>query len=818
MRTHTQDFKTKIKDYGRQFNDTIYYNNNTYDGERINSVNYSVDTSLMRSVMQTLKIDTDLPLTKGDTIDYGISLEGVTGSEIRFNNFIVDKVDDQKDKNSKLVTCYDNMIKTMVDYTPPGVTYPVTIRNYINAICTHLGITFKNASSTFTNYNKQITSEHYVDTDGNSLGYTFRDVLDDLAEATGSFICIDNTGKLEIRSVTNTNDTIDEEYFKDKNVTVGAKYGPINVVILSRGDDSDNLYRPSTLPVTKNEIKITDNPILDQDNREDFIDGIYNQLNGLEYYTNDFATNGILYYEVGDKFNVSIDNTTYSCLMLADNIKRTTGLSEKIYTKEPSTSVSDYKYASDTDKLEKTSRNAWIKANKAEGTAEMIVQGIGSNGQVTGASVIASINGDSSNLTLNADKINLNGAVTANNNFKIKNDGSVEINNGSIDLIDNGQSTTQQQCKITITAINEDYLNSIYSWGSQVRHQHSDTEYGIDWDDYSNLYAGGFLSAREETYNNEKDTYISNLDANSSYTGLEARSYHTDTQGNQRETRKCHYMQGSDYLPAISLSYKGNTIFEVSNRETYNYMNLNGNATISGNTTIGGDVVVGSIETKNRFNKNDVNVGYFSSNGSIQINSNYRYSNYIDVLGYNKITISGISNTGTAHIIEYNASKQYVDFWGNRNQTITLNANTKYIRVSMHINDLNTYQVEKGSTATSYTPYQELNNHEYYTTGEQAIGTWVNGKTLYRKVINIGNLPNATTKTISTGLSNITPINLYGYGYNPNTDVMFMVNSGNPAGLSFQIQAYYSSGSILIQTGVDRSAYSGYIVLEYIKN
>lgn len=572
MRTHTQDFKTKIKDYGRQFNDTIYYNNNTYDGERINSVNYSVDTSLMRSVMQTLKIDTDLPLTKGDTIDYGISLEGVTGSEIRFNNFIVDKVEDQKDKNSKLVTCYDNMIKTMVDYTPPGVTYPVTIRNYINAICTHLGITFKNASSTFTNYNKQIASEHYVDTDGNSLGYTFRDVLDDLAEATGSFICIDNTGKLEIRSVTNTNDTIDEEYFKDKNVTVGAKYGPINVVILSRGDDSDNLYRPSTLPVTKNEIKITDNPILDQDNREDFIDGIYNQLNGLEYYTNDFATNGILYYEVGDKFNVSIDNTTYQCLMLADNIKRTTGLSEKIYTKEPSTSVSDYKYASDTDKIEKTSRNAWIKANKAEGTAEMIVQGIGSQGQVTGASVIAAINGDQSNLSLNADKINLNGAVTANNNFKINTNGSVEMKDGSIDLVDSG---TEQGAKIKVTNTNYNFLSTVFSGGFTV--QTSTNNF------VSSLDLNGFRSITRNTDGSDQEVQVYNSP------GQDVTSTNCYIIASQNLNNSTEDSYG------ISISPKKTSYWNFTNNVTTTPFEVDGT---TGNTTINGYIRPQSIVAK----------------------------------------------------------------------------------------------------------------------------------------------------------------------------------------------------------------------------
>ena len=97
MRTHTSQFKEEIKQYGRQFTDTIYYNNTTYDGEHIFNVNYSVDTTLCKSVMQTLTIDTDVSVSVGDTLDYGISLENTT-DEIRFNGFIVNKIEEQKDK------------------------------------------------------------------------------------------------------------------------------------------------------------------------------------------------------------------------------------------------------------------------------------------------------------------------------------------------------------------------------------------------------------------------------------------------------------------------------------------------------------------------------------------------------------------------------------------------------------------------------------------------------------------------------------------------------------------------------------------------
>jgi len=356
MRTHSNDFKNGIKQYGRQFTDNIYYGNNTYNGEHINSVNYSVDTTLLKSVMQTIKIDTDILLEVNNTLDYGISLSG-TNDEIKFNNFIVNKVEEQIDKKSYLVTCYDNMIKTMVDYETPKVngttiTFPITIREYIDAICNHLGLTFKNASSTFTNYNVSIPKDYYLDEGGNNLGYTFRDVLDDIAECIGGWLCCDSNGQIEVRNITTTNDTINEDYFKDRNVNVGKKYGPINSVVFSRIGE-DNIYRKDDESIEEDglcEVKITDNQLLSDENRDNFIQGVYDNLHGLEFYLNDFQLTGVLYYEVGDMFNASIDNNLYQCLLLSDSFKRTTGLSETIITTEPKITETDYKKADTNDR------------------------------------------------------------------------------------------------------------------------------------------------------------------------------------------------------------------------------------------------------------------------------------------------------------------------------------------------------------------------------------------------------------------------------------------------------------------------------------
>lgn len=138
----------------------------------------------------------------------------------------------------------------------------------------------------------------------------------------------------------------------------GQKYGVINSIVLSRSGESDNVYLRDEESVAQNgltEVKIVDNQIMNFNNRSDYLQGILNALNGLYYYLNDFNSTGILYYEVGDLYNVQIGENTYQCLMLNDEVNVTTGIEEIIHTDMPEKSETDYEKADKTDmKINKT--------------------------------------------------------------------------------------------------------------------------------------------------------------------------------------------------------------------------------------------------------------------------------------------------------------------------------------------------------------------------------------------------------------------------------------------------------------------------------
>lgn len=378
MKTHTTAFKEKICLFGKELDSVISYTiagtNYVLGNEDLNSVQPHYKASILKSVMKQLDIDSNVEIPKGTVVNYQFGVKARKNTVVNYRdnydyvdygNYIVYSIEKQEDTNSYKITCYDKMLYSMIDYVNIGVTYPITIRNYINAICGYLGLTFKNASDTFTNYDKEIPNELYLDSDGKSIGYKFRDVLDELAQVTASTICInEEDDKLEIRYITNTNDTIDEEYLKDVNVNFGKVYGPINTIVLSRSAESDNIYKSNPENISDDEkvaIKIKDNQIMNGNDRADYLPGILNQLYGLQYSINDFSSTGICYYNLCDRYNVSIGNNTYSCIMLNDDVNVTQGLQENTYTEELEESVTDYSKA---DKDDRRINQAYIMVDK----------------------------------------------------------------------------------------------------------------------------------------------------------------------------------------------------------------------------------------------------------------------------------------------------------------------------------------------------------------------------------------------------------------------------------------------------------------------
>ena len=120
-----------------------------------------------------------------------------------------------------------------------------------------------------------------------------------------------------------------------------------------------------------------------------------------------------------------------------------------------------------------------------------------------------------------------------------------------------------------------------------------------------------------------------------------------------------------------------------------------------------------------------------------------------------------------------------------------------------------------------------LNDRFNYSTEEKVVGTWIDGKPIYRKVINFGPLPNASSKTVSTGL-NVNEVTicrpLMGYAYGIDTNnIHYILTLPDiaPNYLEGATRLTMSSSNsiynIIITTGIDRSNYNGYVDVYYTK-
>lgn len=116
---------------------------------------------------------------------------------------------------------------------------------------------------------------------------------------------------------------------------------------------------------------------------------------------------------------------------------------------------------------------------------------------------------------------------------------------------------------------------------------------------------------------------------------------------------------------------------------------------------------------------------------------------------------------------------------------------------------------------------ESLNKSNTYSTEEQRIGTWIDGKTLYRKVIEFGKLA-STTNVINhttTLASENNIVRAEGYAVNQKIIMPLSYAGQNNNGISFNVSVNIATDTyqITIQCASDRSEYEGYAIIEYTK-
>lgn len=104
-----------------------------------------------------------------------------------------------------------------------------------------------------------------------------------------------------------------------------------------------------------------------------------------------------------------------------------------------------------------------------------------------------------------------------------------------------------------------------------------------------------------------------------------------------------------------------------------------------------------------------------------------------------------------------------------------------------------------------------------YSITEQNTGRiWVDGKTIYRKHINLGSLTDTTPKHVPHGIANLsTVVSLSGFVTNGSVFLPLPLARYN--NFESQIGLFVNKTDIVVEPGNDRTAYTGYVVIEYTK-
>ena len=360
------------------------------NSEDINEIRYYFDGALYRSVMRCLEVklkgDWTAKAKKGlllDSLNLTVTHPESDSVTIGYGGFYIAEAPEyDAAQNITSIIAYDELYSLMQPYTTSLWQSGITVKNYLIAILNKLGINYDtNSLNLMANADKKITSEKFLDIENDSTeaAYTYRDILDEIAKASGVTFAYKNSlggdpFKLYAIKPTESGYVIDESNLRS--VTIGAKYGPVMGVVLSREPQEDNVIYPSNLSDSQTAVKISNVEIMEDSGndayRETFMQGIYNNVKNTEYYLYDLDSFGIGFLNFGDIFTLKVcerkngeigDEKEYKAIFMRTDMTVGDGIKEKSKLEAPQATSTDYAAASTTDKaLKKT----MLKVDKQE--------------------------------------------------------------------------------------------------------------------------------------------------------------------------------------------------------------------------------------------------------------------------------------------------------------------------------------------------------------------------------------------------------------------------------------------------------------------
>lgn len=330
---------------------------------------YSFEGKLFKTIMKQIEITVKNAgelKDKNVNFQYGIYVNN-DFEYIDLGDFYIKDVEDDKGKKELVVTGYDKMINFMKTFKQSELqlTYPCPMLALVQKMCEICGVELY--STDFFNADLQVDEDYFT-----AQELSYRDVLEKVAESTETTIFIKDNKLYLHKLASSPVEKLDASYLTE--LTVKEKFGPVNALVLGRGDVEDNVEAKDDTSIAENgrcEIRFDENEFVEYQ-REQVIDEMFEQIKGLEYYAFEGSDVGVMWLEPCDLIELEdTEGSIYKSIYLIANITINTGISSDIEADIPEETNTEYKV---TTKEEKKTLKVERLAKKNEGLIQDLVQ------------------------------------------------------------------------------------------------------------------------------------------------------------------------------------------------------------------------------------------------------------------------------------------------------------------------------------------------------------------------------------------------------------------------------------------------------------
>ena len=282
---------------------------------------------------------------------------------IDYGTFRVVEQEENKDTQQSTIKMYDKMYEALRLYELYDVEYPMTMIQFVQAICDVLGWTL--GTATFLNDDLVVGADLFA-----FQGFTYRDVLEQIAEITGTIIRFDASDELVLTPMgASVVETLSQSELRKLNTE--AQWGAVNSVVFARTpveqdfvwrggyvsppillEDGDELLMEDGEELLLQilveidglyQIKFENNLFVDGD-PESYIDSIATPFTGFSLIPFEATTIFLGYLEIGDKITVEDRNAvTYDTYITNVEIQVGEGVKEVLSIAVPVKSKSNFK-------------------------------------------------------------------------------------------------------------------------------------------------------------------------------------------------------------------------------------------------------------------------------------------------------------------------------------------------------------------------------------------------------------------------------------------------------------------------------------------